>query len=121
MPLIRKLQLDSRRGLRINGESVKLKGGCIHHDNGPLGAVSLPDAEMRRIRLLKEGGYNAIRTAHNPPTVRLAASRPSPSRMEISAQAWRGCAPALRTSVSISWSMPGPSLFPGRRGSGSII
>lgn len=68
---IRKLQLDSRRGLRINGESVKLKGGCIHHDNGPLGAVSLPDAEMRRIRLLKEGGYNAIRTAHNPPSAAL--------------------------------------------------
>lgn len=65
---IRRLQLDSRRGLRINGRSVKLKGGCVHHDNGLLGAVSLPDAELRRVRLLKEGGYNAIRTAHNPPS-----------------------------------------------------
>lgn len=68
---IRSLQLDSRRGLRINGESIKLKGGCIHHDNGLLGAVSVPDAEMRRIRLLKEAGYNAIRTAHNPPSTAL--------------------------------------------------
>lgn len=65
---IRKLQLDSRHGLRINGRSVKLKGGCVHHDNGVIGAVSLPDAEERRIRLLKEGGYNAVRTSHNPPS-----------------------------------------------------
>lgn len=65
---IRKLQLDSRRGLRINGKTVKLRGGCIHHDNAMLGAVSLPDAEMRKIALMKTGGYNAIRTAHNPPS-----------------------------------------------------
>lgn len=68
---IRKLRLDSRHGLRINGESVKLKGGCVHHDNGVLGAVSLLDAELRRVRLLKEGGYNAIRTSHNPPSTAL--------------------------------------------------
>ena len=68
---VRKLQLDSKRGLRINGKSVKLKGGCVHHDNGLLGAVSLPDAELRRVRLLKEGGYNAIRTSHNPPSTAL--------------------------------------------------
>ena len=65
---VRTLTLDSRRGLCINGEAVKLKGGCVHHDNGVLGAVSLPDAENRRVRLLKSGGYNAIRTAHNPPS-----------------------------------------------------
>lgn len=68
---IRKLQLDSRNGLRINGQSVKLRGGCVHHDNGVLGAVSVEDAEMRRVSLLKMGGYNAIRTAHNPPSTAL--------------------------------------------------
>lgn len=68
---IRKLQLDSHYGLRINGKSVKLKGGCLHHDNGVIGAVSVKDAELRKIRLLKEGGYNAVRTAHNPPSAEL--------------------------------------------------
>lgn len=63
---VRTLQLDARRGLRVNGEAVKLRGACIHHDNGLLGAVTAPDAELRRVRLLKEAGFNAIRTAHNP-------------------------------------------------------
>lgn len=65
---IRKLQLDSRNGLRINGQTVKLRGGCVHHDNGVIGAVSVEDAEMRRVSLMKMGGYNAIRTSHNPPS-----------------------------------------------------
>ncbi|MCD7884903.1 MAG: glycoside hydrolase family 2 protein [Lachnospiraceae bacterium] len=63
---IRSIRLDPIYGLRINGESVKLKGGCIHSDNGVIGAVSVQDAEDRRIRMLKDAGYNAIRTAHNP-------------------------------------------------------
>lgn len=63
---IRRLQLDTVHGLRINGEGVDLRGACIHHDNGPLGAVSIADAEDRRIRLLKAAGFNAIRSAHNP-------------------------------------------------------
>jgi beta-galactosidase len=63
---IRKLQLDSVYGLRINGQVVKLKGGCIHHDNGVIGAAAFADAEDRRIRKLKEAGYNAIRSAHHP-------------------------------------------------------
>lgn len=63
---IRRLQLDAVHGLRVNGESVDLRGACIHHDNGPLGAVSIADAEDRRIRLLKAAGFNAIRSAHNP-------------------------------------------------------
>ncbi|MBS6677246.1 MAG: DUF4982 domain-containing protein [Clostridiales bacterium] len=63
---VRVLQLDPIRGLQINGKTVKLKGGCVHSDNGPIGAVSVKDAEERRIRMLKEAGYNAVRTAHNP-------------------------------------------------------
>ena len=59
------------RGLRINGKTVKLKGGCLHHDNGLLGAVSLYAAEERKVRKLKETGFNAIRTAHNPPSAAL--------------------------------------------------
>lgn len=63
---IRRLQLDSAHGLRVNGVPVELRGTCIHHDNGPLGAVSIADAEDRRVRLLKAAGFNAIRSAHNP-------------------------------------------------------
>jgi beta-galactosidase len=63
---IRTLDVDARRGLRINGAAVKLRGACIHHDNGVIGAHTLDAAEDRRIRILKESGYNAIRSAHNP-------------------------------------------------------
>jgi len=63
---IRRLQLDPRHGLRINGARVDLRGACVHHDNGALGAITHPDAEDRRVRLLKDAGFNAIRSAHNP-------------------------------------------------------
>ncbi|GAA1447638.1 glycoside hydrolase family 2 TIM barrel-domain containing protein [Leifsonia poae] len=63
---IRRLQVDPVHGLRINGETVKLRGACIHHDNGILGAATFAAAEERRVRLLKEAGFNAIRSAHNP-------------------------------------------------------
>ncbi|HAL73518.1 MAG TPA: glycoside hydrolase family 2 [Clostridiales bacterium] len=63
---VRKLALDAVNGLRINGETVKLRGACIHHDNGTLGSVSLPAAETRRISKLKAAGFNAIRSAHHP-------------------------------------------------------
>ncbi|MGI9824928.1 glycoside hydrolase family 2 TIM barrel-domain containing protein [Agromyces sp. Marseille-Q5079] len=63
---IRSLQLDPQRGLRINGVSTKLRGACIHSDNGPLGAVSMRAAEERKVARLKEAGFNAIRSAHNP-------------------------------------------------------
>jgi beta-galactosidase len=63
---IRRLQLDPRHGLRINGEPVKLRGACVHHDSGILGAATFPAAEDRRVRLLKEAGFNALRSAHNP-------------------------------------------------------
>lgn len=62
---IRKLQLDPQHGLRINGETVKLRGACIHHDNGLLGAAAIGRAEERRIEILKSAGFNAIRSSHN--------------------------------------------------------
>lgn len=56
----------SNRGLLINGQETLLRGGCVHHDNGILGAADYPEASMRKIRILKEYGFNAIRSAHNP-------------------------------------------------------
>lgn len=53
-------------GFCLNGERMILQGACIHHDNGLLGAICDPDAVARKVRLLKENGYNAIRSAHNP-------------------------------------------------------
>ena len=51
----------------LNGQSLKMRGGCVHHDCGPLGAVSIDRAEERKIELLKASGFNAVRCAHNPP------------------------------------------------------
>ena len=60
------LSLDAARGLRVNGKSVKLRGACIHHDSGILGAATYEDAHRRQIKLLKEAGFNAIRMSHHP-------------------------------------------------------
>ena len=63
---IRTIEVDARKGLRINGKTEKLRGACIHHDSGLLGAVVYEETEMRRIRILKEAGFNAIRMSHHP-------------------------------------------------------
>lgn len=63
---LRTVQVDARQGLRINGVPVLLRGACVHHDNGILGAATFAAAEHRRARLLKDAGFNAIRSAHNP-------------------------------------------------------
>jgi len=68
---IRDISFDTMRGFMINDKSLKLKGGCIHHDHGALGSASFPAAEKRKIKKLKSAGYNAIRTAHNPPSLAL--------------------------------------------------
>lgn len=68
---IRTITADALRGLQINGKTVKLRGGCVHHDNGLLGAVTLYESEARKVQKLKEVGFNAIRTAHNPPSAAL--------------------------------------------------
>ncbi len=65
---VRTISFDVARGFRLNGQTVKLKGGCLHHDNGPLGARAYDRAEERRVELLKASGYNALRLAHNPPS-----------------------------------------------------
>ena len=62
---IRKIEW-SPRGLFINGRETLLRGGCVHHDNGVLGAAAYDESEWRRVRILKEAGFNAIRSAHNP-------------------------------------------------------
>ncbi|CAI7976517.1 beta-galactosidase [Frankia sp. Hr75.2] len=63
---IRTLTVDPLRGLRINGETVNLRGACIHHDNGVIGAATIDRAEQRRVEILKQAGFNAIRSSHNP-------------------------------------------------------
>ncbi len=63
---LRTVEVDARRGLRVNGQQVLLRGAAVHHDNGLLGAATFAAAERRRVRLLKEAGYNAVRSAHNP-------------------------------------------------------
>ncbi|WP_298731589.1 glycoside hydrolase family 2 TIM barrel-domain containing protein [uncultured Chitinophaga sp.] len=65
---IRTITADAVHGFRLNGQTIKLKGGCVHHDNGPLGAKAYDRAEERKVELLKAAGYNAIRCAHNPPS-----------------------------------------------------
>jgi beta-galactosidase len=66
---IRSLSLDPVMGLRLNGETVKLRGACVHHDNGILGAATWAPAEERRVEILKGAGFNAIRISHQPMSV----------------------------------------------------
>lgn len=64
---IRTITADSIRGLRINGKTEKLKGGCLHHDNGLLGAISLYESEVRKVKKLKEIGFQCRSgTTHKP-------------------------------------------------------
>ncbi|MGA3072886.1 MAG: glycoside hydrolase family 2 TIM barrel-domain containing protein [Bryobacteraceae bacterium] len=65
---IRTLAWSAEKGLLLNGKAIKLAGGCVHHDNGPLGAAAFDRAEERRVELLKAAGFNAVRTSHNPPS-----------------------------------------------------
>jgi len=65
---IRSIEFNAETGFHLNGEKILLKGGNMHHDNGPLGAAAIDRAEYRRVELMKSFGYNAIRTSHNPPS-----------------------------------------------------
>ncbi len=68
---IRTISADPYHGFRLNGKTLKLRGGCLHHTHGALGAADFPDAVERQIKKLKSAGYNAIRSAHNPPSLNL--------------------------------------------------
>lgn len=68
---IRNISADAKKGLLMNGKQIKLCGGCIHHDHGALGAAAFPAAEYRKLSKLKEAGFNAVRTAHYPPSLAL--------------------------------------------------
>ncbi len=65
---IRELAWSAKAGFTINGKVYKLNGGCIHHDNGVLGAAAFDRAEIRKVQLLKNAGFNELRTSHNPPS-----------------------------------------------------
>ena len=90
---IRKITLDSGKGLRINGKSIKLLGGCIHHDLGVIGAASFEHMELRRIQKMKEAGFNAIRCAHNPAGTHLlnACDRVGMLVMDEFTDVWTSC------------------------------
>jgi beta-galactosidase len=65
---IRSISFDAVKGFLLNGNPLKLRGGCVHHDNGILGSKAYDRAEERRVELLKASGFNAIRSSHNPPS-----------------------------------------------------
>lgn len=65
---VRTVEYDAENGLRVNGVPTLIYGGCVHHDDGILGAASYKNAEYRKVRLMKDAGFNLVRTSHNPPS-----------------------------------------------------
>ncbi len=65
---IRTIEFSAENGFVLNGKKVILNGGCVHHDNGALGAAAYNRAEVRKVQLMKKAGFNALRTSHNPPS-----------------------------------------------------
>ena len=65
---IRSFSFDAEKGFVLNGKSLLINGACVHHDDGVLGAMAFDDAEIRKVRQMKEAGFNLIRTSHNPTT-----------------------------------------------------
>lgn len=65
---IRSIRFSAAEGFLLNGKPTLLNGGCVHHDNGALGAASYDRAEERKVEILKKAGFNALRTSHNPPS-----------------------------------------------------
>ena len=66
---IRTISIDTVNGFQLNGKTIKMKGGCLHHDNAFAGACAYPKAEERKIEILKSVGYNAVRISHYPPSL----------------------------------------------------
>jgi len=65
---IRSVKFTVENGFQLNGKTIKINGGCEHHDNGCLGAAAFDRAEERKVELLKNAGFNGVRTSHNPPS-----------------------------------------------------
>ena len=65
---IRSFSFDAEKGFVLNGKQVLINGACVHHDDGIIGAMAFDDAEIRKVKLMKEAGFNLIRTSHNPTT-----------------------------------------------------
>lgn len=65
---IRSINFSVDKGFLLNGKPVTINGGCLHHDNGALGAAAYDHAEIRKAELMKAAGFNAVRTSHNPPS-----------------------------------------------------
>ena len=65
---IRTIEYSAEKGFVLNGKPLKINGACVHHDDGVLGAMAFDAAEIRKVRLMKEAGFNLIRTSHNPTT-----------------------------------------------------
>lgn len=63
---LRTFSFDAERGFVLNGKPLLINGSCVHHDDGILGAMAFDDAEIRKVRLMKQAGFNLIRTSHNP-------------------------------------------------------
>lgn len=62
---VRTFSYDAQHGFVLNGKPTLLNGACMHHDDGILGAMAFDAAEIRKVRLMKEAGFNLIRTSHN--------------------------------------------------------
>lgn len=88
---VRTISFDRENGFCLNGKPLKLKGGCIHHDNGIAGSCAYSALEERKVRLLKSSGYNAIRTSHNPMSTALlnACDRLGVLVMDEAFDSWR--------------------------------
>ena len=65
---IRTIEYSAEKGFILNGKPILINGACVHHDDGVLGAMAFDAAEIRKVKLMKEAGFNLIRTAHNPTT-----------------------------------------------------
>ena len=65
---VRSFSFDAEKGFVLNGKKVLINGACVHHDDGVLGSMAFDDAEIRKVRQMKEAGFNLIRTSHNPTT-----------------------------------------------------
>ena len=71
---IRSIAFNAEQGFLLNGQPIELNGGCLHHDNGILGASAFDRAEERKAELMKAAGFNAVRTSHNHPSTAFLAA-----------------------------------------------